>query len=736
MALLIFIIILFIPAQAFAGPAAAIVATAAFSAVSAAGFVGFSLAAFAGSLILGGLSYALTPRPKKPNFDNLINKGQTVAVRQSDLTRQIVYGHTRITRGYAHMESTGLNGKLHQILILCDGPVRAIGEIILNDYVIPPDWIDSNGNVIEGRYKGKLVIRKHLGGINQQADPLAVSNLKDWTTDHRLQGIAYLYVIMTKDQDVYPTGAPNISAIVEGSEIYDPRDGSISWTSNISLYARDFLTKNSYGFGVEADDIDDENISAQANICDEIVSVTPFETRGISVSPSTSILTLDGDVLQYQFGDRVRISGSVPNGLSSDVDYYVIPYQVNTTPRILLASTFDDAMGKINVTFSGTSTNFSIIKNGEPRYHGAGIVDADSALRDTLGAIVNSAAGRAVCTAGAWTILVGAWREPQTNLGISDIRGQGIGVKNAMSMSESYNVVKGLFISGVNNYQASDYPSARYQQFIEDDNGVESIKPLDLTYTNRPTTAQRIAKIELFRGRQDIVYTSDFSLAAVKLAPGDNTYLDIERLGWEDKPFEVTESSFVVGDDGSIYTRLALRETAQQIFDWSQGEAIDYDPAPNTNLPSPFQVMPPTGVSYNSRYIETLGGDSVYMLALKWDEHPDAFVVQYGEFEIQYKLESDIIWRPSFKVAGNITTSDIVSSSLNTYYDIRIRAINNLGVRSQWTTIYGAVVGSSGGVSETRDYEYVNDPIGEYLDYGSVVDPINESLSEDWGYVV
>ena len=77
--------------------------------------VQFALATFGGSLVLGGLSYALTPKPKKPNYNSAPNQ-TTVAVRQSDLTRQIVYGHTRVTRGFAHMQSTGLNGKLHKII--------------------------------------------------------------------------------------------------------------------------------------------------------------------------------------------------------------------------------------------------------------------------------------------------------------------------------------------------------------------------------------------------------------------------------------------------------------------------------------------------------------------------------------------------------------------------------------------------------------------------------------------
>src|SRR5690606_34217248 len=118
---------------------------------------------------------------------------------------------------------------------------RSINEIWVNDYVIPPDWIDVNGNITQGRYAGHMTIRKHLGGAFQDADSVAVANMAAWTFNHRLQGTAYLYITMKKNQDVYPTGVPNISAIVEGPTLYDPRISANRWSTNIALYANDFL---------------------------------------------------------------------------------------------------------------------------------------------------------------------------------------------------------------------------------------------------------------------------------------------------------------------------------------------------------------------------------------------------------------------------------------------------------------------------------------------------------------
>lgn len=696
----------------------------------------FSLSAFAGSLILGGLNYALTPKPKKQNFSQSQQPG-TFAVRQSDLSRTYVYGSTRVVRGYAHMVSTNNNTDLHLIVMLAQGELSAIHEVWFNDYAIPNDWIDANGNVTQGRYANYVKIRKHLGAPDQLADSAAVDAIPGWTNSHRLQGIAYLYITLKKSQDVFPTGVPNISAIVDGMRIYDPRTDSLKFTCNTALFAYDYI-RASYGFA--SSDVDATNAAAQANICEEIVSVTAVNYTAARVDAATDIITLTGDLLALEYGDVVNVStgGSpdlLPGGLFPSTSYYVIPYQIKDTPRIMLASSLDNAFARtqINLTSAGSAT-MTVTKVGEPRYFGGGEIDSANELSENLGNLVNSMAGRAIAIAGKWTLLAGAWRAPALELGIGDMRGSGMSVKNCLSMSDSYNQVKGLFSGQVTSYQESDYPIAGYATFIDQDLGIESPRDLNLPFTTRPSTAQRIAKIELFRGRQDIAVSCDFGTKALQLQPGDTVGLTVDRWGWADKYFEVTEYSLDITENG-IIAKMSLRETAAEIYDWTAGEAIDYDPAPNSNLPDPFTVTVPTGVGFNSREVLTSAGDTLYVLQLQWNEHPDAFVREYGDFEIQSKLSSSDSWLPGYFVDGIITATDVVSASFGTAYDLRIRARNNLGVRSSWVTITEAIVGTSGGVTTFNDWGSVADSPGSPIfDWGNVADA--PTTSYDWGYAL
>jgi hypothetical protein len=186
--------------------------------------------------------------------------------------------------------------------------------------------------------------------------------------------------------------------------------------------------------------------------------------------------------------------------------------------------------------------------------------------------------------------------------------------------------------------------------------------------------------------------------------------------------------------ENGLVCKLGLRETAAAIYDWTSGEAIDYDPAPNTELSNPFDVEVPSGVAYDSTFIETVGGDTIYTLGLQWNAFTNSFVSQYGDFEIQFKLSSDIAWRPSFFVDGSGTATDVVTATAGVEYDLRIRARTNLGVRSNWSTLEGVIVGTSGGVTISNDWGFVYDAVTINEDWDLVTNAA--TVQDNWGYVV
>ena len=118
-------------------------------------------------------------------------------------------------------------------------------------------------------------VRKYLGTADQTAcaDLVAESDGK-WTSDHRGRGICYLYVRLEYDQDVFgSTGAPNISAVVRGKKVYDPRTTTTAWSNNAALCVADYL-RSEEGMRADSAEVPDSEITAAANICDEEIDLS------------------------------------------------------------------------------------------------------------------------------------------------------------------------------------------------------------------------------------------------------------------------------------------------------------------------------------------------------------------------------------------------------------------------------------------------------------------------------
>lgn len=128
-------------------------------------------------------------------------------------------------------------------------------------------------NTISMSVNSYVRIKKHTGAVGQAADPDLIAEVPGWDVNHKLNGIAYIYVRLQYSQDVFGRGIPNVSAIVKGKKVFDPRDDSTAWSDNVALCIRDYLASD-YGFNCSDNEINDTYFSAAANICDETVALT------------------------------------------------------------------------------------------------------------------------------------------------------------------------------------------------------------------------------------------------------------------------------------------------------------------------------------------------------------------------------------------------------------------------------------------------------------------------------
>ena len=280
---------------------------AAVAAGTGAFILGSALSHFLVTTALGAALNALTP---KPSFSGT-NRGYQVTQNGSALDHQVLYGKAKVGGARVFDSTTGGSNKfLHRVLAFTGHEVESFDEIYINDELVT---LDSSGNVTSpSRYDGNVRINKHLGATDQAADSDLVSEVDEWTNDHRLRGIAYLYVRLRYDADAFPNGVPEITATIKGKKVFDPRDGSTAWSDNPALCLRDYLTSTTYGLGEEDVNVDDDKVSTAANVCDRTDTPdgsTRYTCNGAFTTASTpydnlsALLTSMGGLLWYAQGE-------------------------------------------------------------------------------------------------------------------------------------------------------------------------------------------------------------------------------------------------------------------------------------------------------------------------------------------------------------------------------------------------------------------------------------------------
>ena len=317
----------------------------------------------------------------------------------------------------------------------------------------------------------------------------------------------------------------------------------------------------------------------------------------------------------------------------------------------------------------------------EKRYTINGTFTTSSKPNEVIDKLLNSMAGVLWYSAGKWKVKAGEYTTPVLSLNEDDLR-SGLRINTRVSRRDNFNIVRGTFRGAVSNYQQTDFPQIRSQTFVDIDNGMESSVDLDLGFTETPTMAQRIAKIALYRGREQLTLSASFGMRAFQLEVGDVVQFTNTRAGWTDKTFEVTSWTFAPNEDQSLVVNMVLREISAAVYDWEAEEtAFELN---NTSLVSPFD-KPTIGLE---QYVTTkvLNEKIVSILNLNvtsgQSERVDYVIVEYKESTDTEYTQIGVGELGAFQVF------DIEDGT----YDIRARAVTALGVKGEYTTLSSQVI--------------------------------------------
>lgn len=351
--------------------AAAAIGSSILASVGASTLAGiYVISAAVGFLSQAALGIALNALAPKPKLSGG-TRGYNVTQRGSVVSHQVLYGEVKAAGAIVYDGSTGTNNKyLHRVLAMAGHEIESFERVWINDSYIDVTDIDVDGNIptvvdpdgsTSNRYDGKLRINFHLGSEDQAADSDLVSEVPEWTSNHRLRNIAYMYCRLSFDQDAYPNGVPEIQATIKGKKVYDPRTETTVWSSNPALCLRDYLT-SPYGLSEASANIDDTLVTTAANVCDEtdtLASTKRYTCNGSFTTDVTpyellsNILTSMGGLLWYAQGEwRMKPAYWVAPTTSLNEDDFRSTISVNT--RHSRRDNFNVVRG----TFRGEESNW------------------------------------------------------------------------------------------------------------------------------------------------------------------------------------------------------------------------------------------------------------------------------------------------------------------------------------------------------------------------------------------
>ena len=443
--------------------------------------------------------------------------------------RKAVFGTTAMPLDLRYHESSGTDQEfIDYIIAVAAHKVASIDEIWFEE---KQAWTASGG--VTGTYSGYLTVTTRTEGTD--ANYISINGGGKWGSSRRLTGCAYVHLRVKrtgntkKAESPLASGLPSrVTIIGNGAALYDPRKDSTVSGGSGSHRATDQSTWGAY---TDPDDCDNPVLQLlwwligwEINNKLSIGCGVPY-TRIDMESFITAANLCDESVTLATGGTQKRYRTS---GTASDADS-----RMDIIDNLLASmnATLRDNSGKLSIT---------IMKNDLADY----VLDLDE--NDMLGSFT--------------------WQQTQ-------------------GLTENKNIARGRFIDPSQNslYQFVDYPEVGFTS----PDGIDRVMSIDLFYVEDGRRAQRIAKQVLQRNQYRGTFSATFNAKALGCQVGDVVRLNIEALGWSNKPFRVVSQE--IRFDGQV--PLELIEENAAIYAWDRDDSAPVTPTAPTvydPLNSPF----------------------------------------------------------------------------------------------------------------------------------------------------
>ena len=226
-----------------------------------------------------------------------------------------------------------------------------------------------------------------------------------------------------------------------------------------------------------------------------------------------------------------------------------------------------------------------------------------------------------------------------------------------------------------------------------------------------PYQAEEMAEVILRRSREAMTLGLNVSFDAYDLAIGDIVNITHSSLGFSAKAFRVMGLTF--NEDFTI--GLSLVEYQASHYTWASKAQVSS--TPSTNLPNPFTIQPPASVTLTDQLIEYNDGTVIVALDVAIGASPDSFIDFY---QVEYKLSSDSNFIIYAQGSGlNHRVLNVIDQET---YDVRVKAVNTLGVSSTYVSAQRKIVGAIAPPSDVQNFTCNVSGQDAHLSYDAISD--------------
>ena len=330
------------------------------------------------------------------------------------------------------------------------------------------------------------------------------------------------------------------------------------------------------------------------------------------------------------------------------------------------------------------------------------VIDTSRKAIDNVKEFVRGSRSYLNFSSGVYNILVESTGSASITLTEDNIIG-GISV-SSKSKNSRYNRVIVNFTNPDKSYQSdtAQFPPVdetgiasadQHATMKTADGGLLLEGRFDFSMFTSPYQAQEMAEIILRRSRSSLDVSLKTDATALDLSIGDIVNITHATPSFSAKPFRV--QNLTLNSDHTVSLQLSEHQDSFYTFGTQQEVAS----IPTTTLPNPFTVQPPASVTLSDQLIQYNDGTVIVALDIAIGASPDQFVDFY---QVEYKLSTDSDFIIYAQGSGlNHRVLNVIDQST---YDVRVKAVNTLGVSSTYVSAQRTIVGAIAPPSDVTDF--------------------------------